>query len=239
MRRLAVFTLGLLCLAATAGSAQRYGGLREVRGSRGSRHSWGSFGLAALGGTPAGQFSDLVDKNSVGGVNANLTMNLNRHGTVALRIDGAYLLYGNENRPLPLAGTGGLLTGDMNTTFYIASLRAGPEFVLGTGSVRPYIFGTAGISYFATETSVGFCCGTTNYDDQVASFAGGGGLRIDLWGRRRPVSLDLGATFVRNGEVSYLREGDILSNADGSFTLQPVRSEANLVLLHVGMSFGL
>jgi len=53
------------------------------------------------------------------------------------------------------------------------------------------------------------------------------------------MALDLGATFVKNGEVSYLREGDILSNPDGSFTLQPVRSEANLFLLHFGLSFGL
>jgi hypothetical protein len=239
MRRAAVLAIGLGLLAVTAGSAQRYGGLREVRGSRGDRHSWGSFGLAAEGGSPVGQFSDFVGQNSVGGVNANLTMNLNRRGSVALRVDGAYLLYGNETRPLPLAGTGGLLAGDMNTQFYIASLRAGPEFVFGTGPVRLYVFGTAGISYFATETSVGACCGTTNYDDQVASFAGGGGLRVALWGRRRPVSLDLGTTFVRNGAVSYLREGDILSNSDGTYTFHPVRSQANLVLLHVGMSFGL
>jgi hypothetical protein len=236
MRQAAVITMGLWVLAATVGSAQRYGGLREVGGKRGDRHSWGSLGIAVVGGSPVGQFGDFVNQNSVGGVNANLTLNFNRRGTVGLRIDGSYLQYGNENRPLPLAGTGGLLAGDMKTSFYIASLRAGPEFVLGTGRVRPYIFGTAGVSYFATETSVGFCCGTTNYDDAVASFAGGGGLRVDL---SRHASLDLGATFVRNGAVNYLREGDILSNPDGSFTFRPVRSEANLVLLQVGLSFGL
>jgi opacity protein-like surface antigen len=163
-------------------------------------------------------------------------LNFNRHGTAGLRIDGSYLQYGSEHRPLSLSGTGGLLAGDMKTSFSIASLRAGPEFVLGTGHVRPYIFGTAGVSYFATETSVGFCCGTTNFHDAVGSFAGGGGLRVDL---SRHAALDLGATFVRNGQVSYLREGDILSNPDGSFTFQPVRSEANLVLLQLGLSFGL
>lgn len=236
MRRTGVVTIGLMFLAATAGSAQRHGGLREVSGSRGDRHSWGSLGLALVGGSPVGQFRDFVKQNSVGGVNANFSLHLNRRGTVALRVDGAYLLYGNEHRPLPLAGTGGLLAGDMITAFSIASLRAGPEFVLGTGRVRPYIFGMAGVSYFATGTSVGFCCGTTNYHDQVASYAGGGGLRIDL---SRHMSLDLGATFVRNGAVSYLREGDILSNPDGSFTFRPVRSEANLSLLQLGLSFDL
>jgi opacity protein-like surface antigen len=236
MRRSGLLTVCFLFLAATAAWAQRHGGLREVRGSRGDRHSWGSFGLSVMGGSPAGQFRDFVNDNSVGGLNANLNLNLNRHGTMALRIDGAYLQYGTENRPLPLSATGGLLAGDMNTAFYIASLRAGPELVLGTGHVRPYVFGTAGMSYFATSTSVGICCGTTNYHDAVASFAGGGGLRVDL---SRHLSLDLGATFVRNGEVNYLREGDIVSNPDGSFAFQPVRSEANLFLVQLGLSFGL
>lgn len=238
MRRTAVITLGFLFLVATAGSAQWRGGLREVRGgSRGGHRSWGSIGLAGVGGTPVGQFRNLVDH--VKGGNANLNLNFNRRGTVALRIDGSYLLYGSENRPLPLAGPGGLLVGTMNTRFYIASLRAGPEFV-GTGRLRPYIFGTAGISYFATETSAGICCGTTNYHDAVASFAGGAGLRMDLThSRRRPVSLDLGASWVRNGKVNYLREGDIVSNPDGSFTFNPVRSETNLFLLHGGLTFAL
>ena len=233
MRRTAVFILGLLFLVATVGSAQWRGGLREVGRSRGGHGSWGSLELAGVKGSPVGQFHDLV--NDVAGANAKLSLNFNRHGTVALRVDGSYLLYGSENRPLPLASPGGLLTGSMSTRFSIASLRAGPEFV-GTGRVRPYIFGTAGVSYFATQTSVGICCGTTNYHDAVSSFAGGGGLLIDL---SRHMSVDLGGTFVRNGKVSYLREGDILSNPDGSYTFRPVRSEANLFLVQVGLSFAL
>jgi opacity protein-like surface antigen len=230
------FTLGLLFLAATVGSAQRQRGLREVEHSRGGRNSWGSLGFAVAGGTAVGQFSEEVGQNSLGGINANLNLNFNRRGTASLRIDGAYLQYGSENHPLPAGATGGLLAGDMTTSFYVASLRAGPEFVLGTGRVRPYIFGTAGVSYFATETSVGICCGTTNYHDDVTSLAGGGGLRIDL---SHSVALDLGAIFVKNGEVNYLREGDILSNSDGSVTLQPVRSEGDAFLLQLGLSFAL
>lgn len=237
MRRAVGFTLGLLFLAATVGSAQRHRGYREVENSHRSRNSWGSFGFAIAGGTAVGQFSDAVGENGLGGVNANLSLNFNRRGTVALRIEGAYLQYGSENRPLPAAISGGLLAGaEMTTSFYVASLRAGPEFVLGTGRVRPYIFGTAGISYFATETSVGSCCGNTNYDDAVASLAGGGGLRIDL---SHSVALDLGAIFVKHSDVSYLREGDILEQSDGSVTFQPVQSEGDVFLLQLGLSFAL
>jgi opacity protein-like surface antigen len=222
-------TLGLWLLAATVASAQARG-LREV-------HPWGELGFGVVGGIPSGQFHDFVTE--VGGVSADLAVHFDRGGAAALRIEGAYLVYGNEDRLLPLAGSGGLLAVDMNTAFYIASLRAGPQLVFGMGRVRPYAFGTAGISYFATETSLGDCCGTTNFDDTALSLAAGGGLRIDLSRGRHPASLDLGASYVRNGEVSYLREGDILSNPDGSFTLRPVRSEANLLMLQLGLSFGL
>ncbi len=237
MRRTVGFALGLLFLAATVGSAQRHRGYREVESSHRARNSWGSLGFAIAGGTAVGQFSDEVGENSLGGLNANLSLNFNRRGTVALRIDGTYLQYGSENRPLPAALSGGLLAGaEMTTSFFVASLRAGPEFVLGTGRVRPYIFGTAGVSYFATETSVGGCCGATNYDDAVTSLAGGGGLRIDL---SHSVALDLGAIFVKHGDVTYLREGDILENSDGSVTLQPIQSEGDVFLLQVGLSFAL
>jgi hypothetical protein len=57
--------------------------------------------------------------------------------------------------------------------------------------------------------------------------------------RRRPVSLELGVTFVRNGAVNYLREGDIVDNPDGTYSFNPVRSETNLFLLHAGLTFGL
>ena len=53
------------------------------------------------------------------------------------------------------------------------------------------------------------------------------------------MALDLGATYVRNGAVNYLREGDIIANSDGTFTLQPVRSDADFVVLQLGLSFGL
>src|SRR6266581_1138082 len=123
------------------------------------------------------------------------------------------------------------------------SLRAGPQFVFGEGPVRLYGFGTAGVSYFATESSLGGSgCGcwgypsTVNYDDAVLALEGGGGLLIKL---SRAVALDLGASYVRNGPVTYLREGGISRAADGSLVLRPVRSEANLAVAQLGVVIGL
>jgi hypothetical protein len=233
MRRAAGLVLGLSLTGAAAGAGQ----LREVR-------SWGMGGLGLLVGLPVGQFRSFVDV--AGGLGGSFVVNLDRSGAVALRFDGAYLQYGNENRPISLAGTGGLVGLNMSTDFFIASLRVGPQVVLGTGRVRTYGFGTIGGAYFATRTSLGdYGCGcynlasTTNYDDGALSLAGGGGLLIDLSRGRHPVSLDLGASYVRNGQVSYLREGSIVENQDGSFTLRPVRSDANLVVLQAGVTIGL
>jgi hypothetical protein len=54
-----------------------------------------------------------------------------------------------------------------------------------------------------------------------------------------PVLVDIGAEYHRNGVAEYLRRGDILDHPDGTITLFPNRTEANLVTFQVGVSFGL
>ncbi|HYT05461.1 MAG TPA: hypothetical protein VEM13_11345 [Gemmatimonadales bacterium] len=236
MRRAAGCALGFALVGPVAGAGQAPG-LREVR-------SWGAGGIGGILGVPVGEFRNYV--SLAGGVGGSFAVNLDRAGAVSLRVDAAYLTYGHENRPVFLSGTGGLVSLNMGTDFFIASLRAGPQLTLGQGRVRAYGFGTMGASYFATRTALtdGGCgcydlASTTNYDDGALSLAGGGGLLIDLSRGRHPVSLDLGASYVRNGQVSYLREGSIVENPDGSLTLSPVQSAADLVVLQLGVSIGL
>ncbi|OLC77773.1 MAG: hypothetical protein AUH78_03675 [Gemmatimonadetes bacterium 13_1_40CM_4_69_8] len=225
--------LGFSLVVAVSGAAQSRG-LREMR-------SWGFGGGGVMVGIPVGEFRSFVDV--AGGLGGVIAVNLDRRGSVGLRLTGSYLQYGHERRLVPLAGSGGLLGLDLNTAFYIASLRAGPQFVVGEGPVRLYAFGTAGVSYFATESSLGGSgCGcwgypsTVNYDDAVLALEGGGGLLIKL---SRAVALDVGASYVRNGPVTYLREGSISRAADGSLVLRPVRSEADLVVVQLGVAIGL
>src|SRR5437667_241270 len=125
--------LGLSLLVAASGAAQSRG-LREVR-------SWGFGGGGVMVGIPVGEFRNFVDV--AGGLGGVIGVNLDRRGSVGLRLTGSYLQYGHERRPVALAGTGGLLGLDLNTAFYIASLRAGPQFVFGEGPVRPYGFSSA------------------------------------------------------------------------------------------------
>src|SRR5256886_11001747 len=126
--------LGLALRVAASGAAQSRG-LREVR-------SWGFGGGGVMVGIPVGEFRNFVDV--AGGLGGVIAVNLDRRGSVGLRLTGSYLQYGHERRPVALAGTGGLLGLDLNTAFYIASLRAGPPFVFREGPVRLYGVGPGG-----------------------------------------------------------------------------------------------
>src|SRR2546426_2859218 len=95
VRRAAGLVLGLSLAGAVTGAGQAPPGLREVR-------SWGTGGLGLVVGLPVGQFRSFVDV--AGGVAGSFAVNLDGRGAVALRFDGAYLQYGNEDRPLALAG---------------------------------------------------------------------------------------------------------------------------------------
>ncbi len=111
--------------------------------------------------------------------------------------------------------------------------------------MRPYVFGQLGSGYFYTQTSVEGSdeafefARTTNYHDWVFSRQVGAGLQIPL-GRGRSgvgVQLDLGATYNLNGEARYLREGSIEQVGQGQYEFHPIRSEANLVVWRIGVSF--
>ena len=68
------------------------------------------------------------------------------------------------------------------------------------------------------------------------ALTGGGGFLVSL---SRKVSLDMSAQWTFNGDVEYLTEGDIVDNWDGSITMYPIRSEANLMTFRFGVAIAL
>jgi hypothetical protein len=52
------------------------------------------------------------------------------------------------------------------------------------------------------------------------------------------VLLDLGVKYHGNGEVEYLKKGDIVDNPDGTITITPTRSQANLLTFQIGVQIG-
>ena len=131
---------------------------------------------------------------------------------------------------------------ELTTTNSILYAGVGPELVLARGDIQPYVFGTAGGTWFVTSSSVDYNDGygpsddTTNYSDHTIGFRYGGGIRFNA---SRKVGIDLGVTRHDNGTVSYLTKGDIVDNPDGSITMNPNLSEADLLSFNVGISIGM
>jgi len=193
---------------------------------------------------PAGQFKQYVN-NGVG-VGGHALYRIGALGAFALRVDGSFVQYGRETKRVMLSPTvGGRVKVDLTTSNNIYWLGVGPQLMAPRGPVRPYINGTVGLAYFATESSlkgvddVESEFHNTNLDDLRFSFGGGTGVLIPIaHGRRTLVFLDLGARFINNGRTQYLREGGIEDLPNGDVRLHPIASNANLWTYHVGVSIG-
>ncbi len=225
-RHLRLLSCATLLLAGPL-TAQR-SALREVRSGGGS-----GGGLSLMIVQPVGQFKQFV--NGGAGVAFAAVPALDRQGVVGLRIEGELLAYGYMNEPVTLSGGGYAIPAQAQTWSFILSGQAGPQLTFGGGPARLYGFLTGGVVDFATTTSVQSDCGCdiASYGDGhdlALAWQAGGGMMFALGRGRHPASLDLGARYLRNGTVTYG------TTTGGS--LRFVRSDANAVVYHIGLSFG-
>ncbi|HXI34212.1 MAG TPA: hypothetical protein VNH63_09035 [Gemmatimonadales bacterium] len=208
-------------------TAQR-SALREVRDGGGS-----GGGLSLMIVQPVGQFKQFV--NGGAGVGLAAVPALDRDGIVGLRIEGEFLAYGYTSEPVTLSGGGYAIPAQAQTWNLIGSVQAGPQLTFGDGPARLYGFLTGGVVDFATTTSLQSDCGCelASYGDGhdlALAWQAGGGMMFALGRGRHPAALDLGARYLRNGTVTY--------GTTSGGTLRFVRSEANAVVYHIGLSFG-
>ena len=201
-------------------------------------------GLSFVTADPRGEMGQLVDRGFGGQIDGRLP--LDRAGHVRLRGDLGFVVYGHERvRSCWSLPVGCRIETDLTTTNSIFYGGLGPELVLTSGAVEPYLYATFGYAWFATRSSLGGAdewddfASTTNYSDGAFAWRGGGGIRVRVSDGRTPVSLDLGLERHDNGIVDYLTEGDIQDHPDGSVTLFPNRTEAELLTLRVGVSIAL
>ena len=193
---------------------------------------------------PQGDFGDYV--NQGWGAAGHILFAADRQGILALRIDGGFLQYGNERKRSCFSSTVGCrISVDVNTSNNIAFAGLGPQLMVPNGRFRPYVNGTAGFSYFFTQSSISGTndvntsfANTTNFHDAVFSTAAGGGVYIPLTVRKTRFSIDVGARYHWNGRTRYLREGGITDLPDGSIQVEPIESRADLLSYHIGLSFG-
>ena len=200
--------------------------------------------ITLLMGEPQGEMDYLVNEGF--GLQLGGAFPVAAEGHLLLRGDFGFMIYGHERQQFCYAAPVGCRIGlDMTTDNSILFAGFGPEIVLATGAVEPYVNVSVGVSYFVTTTSLGDDHGyddyatTTNYDDAVFAWRAGGGVRVRVSNGRKPVYLDFAAERHQNGVADYLTEGDILDHPDGSITLFPNRTEANLVTFRMGVSIGI
>jgi hypothetical protein len=239
--------LAALLLSSTNAAAQSIAGSERRLGpttSTGEPRFQG--GLSFSVGQPRGEFRRYVDDGI--GVGGHALYRLDGQGAFAVRLDGGFLNYGRETLRLPLSDRpgGGRVQLDLTTTNNIVWLGVGPQIMAPRGLVRPYLDGTAGFSYFGTMSSVSgrddvnSFAHNTNFDDAQFSWGSGAGVLMPVWRNARSlVFLDFGAQYHDNGRnVRYLREGGIRDLSNGELQLDVIRSRADLITWHLGVSVG-
>lgn len=246
MYRAAVLaTLGIAALGVTSAplEGQRRGGFEPRERDRDPTPR-GYLGIRFSAADPVGEFGELVERGWGGVIDGSFPVDAS--GAFRLRGEAGFIVYGHEELSVCLPVPGGCRVGlDLTTTNNIFHLGLGPELTLPGGPIEPYVNATAGLSYFLTHSSLSGdgnfddFASDDNYSDLVGTFGVGGGLRTRIAGGATPIFLDFGVQYRRNGVAEYLREGDIVDHPDGSITIFPNRSEANLVTYQIGITFGL
>ncbi len=197
--------------------------------------------IAGIGAEPVGEFANNIEDGWGIAIGGRFPIDL--AGVVSMRVDMGFINYGHER----LYGCSFTcrVGFDVNTNNNILFAGVGPELAAPMGPVRPYVGLVGGVGYFVTTSSMSgsddwhHFANSTNYDDVVMQRRGRGGLQLRLAGGRTPVYLDVGGEYHANGIAEYLGEGDIEDHPDGSITIFPRRTEANLWTFRLGVSIGL
>lgn len=192
---------------------------------------------------PKGEFADYVGQGF--GFNAGGMLHLDPAGMFGVRAELGGLQYGRERLPVAFSQFSGRVTADVVTTNMIGWLGVGPQFTFPAGPVRPYANAAFAITNFRTtsaledrQTSERFAV-TENASDYSSAVVFGGGVYIPLGGPTSTAMLTLGGKYYYGGEATYLPEGGIQDNDDGSVTLFPARSKTDFVIWQLGVSVGI
>jgi opacity protein-like surface antigen len=190
---------------------------------------------------PKGEFATQIDTEGYGG-NVGALFRLDRDGLLSLRGDLGGMQYGSETLHVPYLPITGRVSLDVETTNSVFWGSIGPQIMVPVGPVQPYMNAAIGFMDFQTNTSVRGSdseyeyASTTNSDDATSAWIFGGGLYVPF-GTTKTWKLHVGGRYFYGGEATYLREGDIQDNPDGSVTLFPRHSKTDQVTWQVGVSY--
>jgi len=196
----------------------------------------------AIVSKPKGDFANYVGQGF--GFNAGAMIRLDPAGMFGVRAELGGLQYGRERMPVAF-NFSGRVTADVVTTNMIGWIGVGPQFTFPAGPVRPYANAAFALTNFRTtsaledrQTSERFAV-TENASDYSSAVVFGGGVYVPLGGRASTAMLTLGGKYYYGGEATYLPEGGIEDNPDGSVTLYPARTRTDFVIWQLGVAVGI
>ena len=207
----------------------------------GSTGPVGYIDFAGLVSNAVGEFGDLVGVG--GGMNFSAKVfPLEDSRNFGLRADLGWVIYGLESVPTCISDPCRVQT-DVKTSNNIFYFGLGPEVILIQGRFEPYVYGTLGTSVFNTGSTLQgeYFQGaethfnTTHLNDWTFAWRAGGGIRYGIW---EYFSVDFGVEHHGNGIANYLTKGDVIDNPDGTVSINPRRSETNLLTFRFCVSFG-
>ncbi len=191
---------------------------------------------------PKGEFAENIGNGF--GIDAYGLFRLDPAGVLSLRADLGGSQYGSETLP---AGYiyGGRVGVEVETTNSILWAAIGPQLTIPVGRVRPYASAAIGVMNFQTTSSVrgtgnyqgDTFASTENQSDNTHSWIFGGGVYFPFTGRLSMMAIDLGAKYFTGGNATYLREGAIRDNPDGTVSIFPSHSKTDQVTWHLGVSY--
>lgn len=237
MKSLSLFaSLAALALASSTAEAQLSDLARGVAVPR-----FAVFGDAVLS-KPKGDFADYVDRGY--GFNAGGMLRLDPDGMFAVRAEIGGLQYGRERMPVAFDFSG-RISADVVTTNMIGWIGIGPQFTFPAGPLRPYANAAFAITNFRTTSAIEdrqtherFAV-TQNASDFSSAVVFGGGVYVPIGGRASTAMLTLGGKYYYGGEATYLPEGGIQDNPDGSISLFPARTKTDFVIWQLGVTVGI
>ena len=194
-----------------------------------------------------GEFGNVVDRGWGGNFGISVAPSAGAHSSwgrfARLHIDIGYIVYGTETMRMCLTRPCRIQT-DMVTTNSILNLGVGPEFILMTGPVRPYISGTMGTSLFSTDTSLqgiawdetdGYF-NTNHFQDWTFSWKTGAGVKVSM---SPSFSIDFGADYLNNGIAKWMAPGDVIDNDNRPPARAYRKTKANLWMIHTGIELSI
>lgn len=204
-------------------------------------------GLDGLLGVPQGAFKNNVD-NTAAGVSGYFSYRL-KQTPISLGFELSFLRYGHESRTEPFSTTIPDVTVDVNTSNDILLMHFLVRLQSQGGRFRPYLDGLVGANYLFTHTAVDADgsepqASSTNLDDFVLSFGGGGGLMITFYEAKKStgkrslkVMVNVRVRYIFGSEAEYLAEGSI-QRQGGNVFLDVSKSRTDLLVLYMGIGLG-